>query len=167
MKIIKIADILPNREFYRNQKVRFTIYSIHYMCMCALAQCLCIRTMEYSNSTPTCHEPPHDKTKKKKKWPLHSAKTQISLGIHPVWSKSMLCAQRVAKEPSFLHTDSEDSDQTGQMPRLIWIFAGCTCHFTVLSCGGSFVFSWVCTKSCLLFMSSSSWLKDHSIFSQI
>ena len=25
----------------------------------------------------------------------------------------------VAKDPSFLHADSEDSDQTGRMPRLI------------------------------------------------
>ena len=24
---------------------------------------------------------------------------------------------------------NEDSDQTLQMPRLIWVFAGCTCHF--------------------------------------
>ena len=32
----------------------------------------------------------------------------------------------VAKNPRFLHTDSEDSDQTGQMPRLMWVFAGST-----------------------------------------
>ena len=31
----------------------------------------------------------------------------------------LLSAQRVAKDPSFLHADSEDSDQTGRMPRLI------------------------------------------------
>ena len=29
------------------------------------------------------------------------------------------CTQWVAKDPSFLHADSEDSDQTGRMPRLI------------------------------------------------
>ena len=29
---------------------------------------------------------------------------------------------------------SEDSDQTEQMPRLIWIFAGCTLILLVLSC---------------------------------
>ena len=29
----------------------------------------------------------------------------------------------------FLHADSEDSDQTGRMPRLIRVFAGRTCHF--------------------------------------
>ena len=48
-----------------------------------------------------------------------------------------LCAKRrlrsalawVAKDPSFLHADSEDSDQTGRMSRLIWVFAGRTCHF--------------------------------------
>ena len=34
-------------------------------------------------------------------------------GPPPVWSESSLCAQWVAKDPSFLHADSEDSDQTG------------------------------------------------------
>ena len=29
----------------------------------------------------------------------------------------------------FLHVDSEDTDQAGWMPRLIWIFAGRTGHF--------------------------------------
>ena len=42
--------------------------------------------------------------------------------------ESSLCAQWVAKNPMFLHADSEDSDQSGQMPRLIWVFAVRTCH---------------------------------------
>ena len=62
------------------------------------------------------------------KWHVRPAKTQINLGIRPVWSESLLCAQRVAKEPA----DSEDSDQTGRMPRLIWVFAGRTYHLLVL-----------------------------------
>ena len=66
---------------------------------------------------------------KKTKWHVCPAKTQISLGIRPVWSESSLCTQWVAKDPSFLHADSKDSDQTGQMPRLIKVFAGRTCHF--------------------------------------
>ena len=37
----------------------------------------------------------------------------------PSLIESSLCAQWVAKDPRFLHADSEDSDQTGQMPRLI------------------------------------------------
>ena len=32
---------------------------------------------------------------------------------------------------------SEDSDQTGRMPRLIWVFAGSTVTLLVLSCRGS------------------------------
>ena len=36
------------------------------------------------------------------------AKTQISLGIRPVWSKLSLFTQWVAKALSFLHADSED-----------------------------------------------------------
>ena len=67
-------------------------------------------------------EPPHDKTNK---MTVRPAKTQI----RPVWSESSLCAKWVAKDPSFFHADSEDSDQTGRMPRLIWVFAWRTCHF--------------------------------------
>ena len=69
---------------------------------------------------------------------VRPAKTQTSLGIRPVWSKCSLCAQWVAKDPRFLHADSEDSDQTGRMSRLIWVFAGRTLILFVLSCRGSY-----------------------------
>ena len=61
--------------------------------------------------------------------PVLPAKTQISLGIRPVWSESSLSAHWVAKIPRFLHADSEDSDQTERMPSLIRVFAWCTDHF--------------------------------------
>ena len=64
------------------------------------------------------YKPRHDKTNEVN---VRPAKTQISLGIRPVWSESSLCAYWVANDPSFLHADSEDSDQTGRMPRLIWV----------------------------------------------
>ena len=70
------------------------------------------------------------------KWLCAQQKTQISLGIRPVWSESSLRTQWVAKDPSFLHADSEDSDQTGQMPRLILVFTGRTVTLLVLSWGG-------------------------------
>ena len=57
--------------------------------------------------------------------PVHAAMTLIRLG----GSESSLCAQWVAKDPRFLHADSEYSDQTWQMPRLIWVFAGRKGHF--------------------------------------
>ena len=79
-------------------------------------------------------EPPYIKTSK---MTLHPAKTQISLGIGLVWSESSLCTQWVAKGPSFHHADSKDSDQTGQMHMLIWVFAGRTCHFV------GFVMRWL------------------------
>ena len=62
-----------------------------------------------TNKSYTIFELPHDKTN--------------NVAVHPVWSESSLCAQWVAKDPSFLHADSEDSDQTGRMTRLIWVFA--------------------------------------------
>ena len=36
-------------------------------------------------------------------------------GHCPVWSESSVCTHWVAKDPNFLHADSEDSDQTGWM----------------------------------------------------
>ena len=87
--------------------------------------------------------PRRDKTNKMS---VRPARTKISLGVRPGWSESSLYAHWVAKDPSFLHADSEDSDQTGLMPRLIWIFAGRTVTLLVLSWGGLFdvvqSFSW-------------------------
>ena len=45
---------------------------------------------------------------------VRPAKTQNSLGIHPFGSESSLYAQWVAKDPRFLHADSEDSGQIAQ-----------------------------------------------------
>ena len=42
-------------------------------------------------------------------------------------------------DPSFLHADSEDSDQTGRMPKLILVFAGRTLTLLVFSCRGSYI----------------------------
>ena len=67
------------------------------------------------------------------KWHVRPAKTRISLGICPVWSESL--GVRMKKLGSLVAhwVQSEDSDQTGQMPRLIWVFVGRTsfcwfCH---------------------------------------
>ena len=53
--------------------------------------------------------------------------------------QSSLRAHWIAKDPSFLHADSDDSDQTGRTPRLIWVFAGRTVILLVLSWGGSYM----------------------------
>ena len=55
----------------------------------------------------------HDKTNKVT---VNPAKTQICLGISPVCS---VFAGHLIGSPSFLHADSEDSDQTEWIPRLI------------------------------------------------
>ena len=46
-----------------------------------------------------------------------------------VQTESSLRTQWAAEDPRILHADREDSDQTGRMPRLIWVFDGRTCHF--------------------------------------
>ena len=63
------------------------------------------------------------------KWPLRPAKTQISLGIRPVWSESSLSAWRNIGSSATHWAHCEDSDQIGWMTRLIWVFAGRKGHF--------------------------------------
>ena len=71
-------------------------------------------------------------------WPVRPAKTQISLDIRPVWSESSLSTWRNLGSLATHWAHSEDSDQTGRMPRLIWGFARLTLIWLVLSCRGSF-----------------------------
>ena len=57
----------------------------------------------------------------------------MSLSIHPVWSESSLSAWRNIGPLTTHGACSKDSDQTGQLPRLIWVLAGLTslcwfCH---------------------------------------
>ena len=60
------------------------------------------------------------------KWPVRPANTKISLASAQSY-QSFRCAPKYSQEGFFM--DSEDSGQTGRMPRLIWIFAGRTGHF--------------------------------------
>ena len=72
-------------------------------------------------------------------WHMRPAKTQISLGIRPVWSESLLSAWKKLESLATHWVHNEDSDQTGRMPRLFWVFAGRTVILLVLSWGGSFL----------------------------
>ena len=76
----------------------------------------------------------HDMTKPTK-WAFAQWRLKISMGIRPVWWESSLCAQWVAKDPSFCTTKTH---QTGWMPRLNWVFAGRIVPLLVLSCRGSY-----------------------------
>ena len=72
---------------------------------------------------------------------VRQAKTQISLGIRPVGSESSLSAWRNLGSLATQWGHSENSDQTGWMPRLIWVFAGRTVVLLVLSCRGSYMWN--------------------------
>ena len=80
------------------------------------------------------YEPRHNKSNKVT---VRPAKTQISLGIRPVWSEASLSAWRKLGSLATHWVHSEDSDETGRMPRLIWVFAGRTFILLDLSCRGS------------------------------
>ena len=61
-------------------------------------------------------------------WPVRPAKSQISLGIHPVWSVFAVCS-KASQGPQGFFMRTAKTDQTGRMPRLIWVFTGRTDHF--------------------------------------
>ena len=71
------------------------------------------------------------------KWSVRPAKTLISLGIRPVWSESLLCAQLVAKDPKLLHTNSEDFNWLGECPGWSESSLGTQVILLVLSCSSS------------------------------
>ena len=54
---------------------------------------------------------------------MRPLKIQISLRIRAVWSESSLGEFLIAKDAKFLRAEKE-TDQTAQMCRLIWLFAG-------------------------------------------
>ena len=61
----------------------------------------------------------------------------IRLGACPVWSEASLSVLRNVWSLATHWAHSEDSDQTGWMPRLIRVFAGRTLILLVLSCRSS------------------------------
>ena len=100
-------------------------------------------------------EPRHDKTKKMS---VHLANQPWQIAWASAQS-DQLCAQWVVKDTGFLHADSEDSDQTGRMPRLIWVFAGSTLTLLVFSCRGSAIDSCVLMEFEIIYCHSRrAWL---------
>ena len=67
-------------------------------------------------------------------WHVHPAKTQISPGIHPVWSVFAVCIKKAWVLPV---QRTAKTDQTGRMPRLIRVFTGHIVILLVLLWGSS------------------------------
>ena len=94
-----------------------------------------MKLLDYGMPERFQFEPRHNKTNE---MAVRQAKTQISLGIRPVWSESSLSAWRKLGSLATHWAHSENCEQTGRMSRLIWVFAGRTIFSLVLSWGGSF-----------------------------
>ena len=106
----------------------------------------------------------------------------------PVWAsaqsdQSSLSAWRNLGSLATHWAHREDSDQTGQMPRLIWVFAGHTVILLVLSCRGSYghmvythmvrpwlyglgILIWYDFYYCICFHKTNTWIKNRNDFRQ-
>ena len=94
-------------------------------------------------------EPPYDKTNEMAVCP---AKTQLSLGICPVWSESWLSAWWKLGSLATHWAHSEASDQTGWMPRLNWVFAGCTIILLVCHEAAQILRAALCKKAFIVYI---------------
>ena len=63
-----------------------------------------------------------------------------SAGASAQSDQCLLCPHEQTLGPQLPNERTAKTDQTGRMPRLIWVFAGHTGHFVGLSWGGSKVF---------------------------
>ena len=80
----------------------------------------------FSSIFLTTFEPSHNKTNKMICAPSEDFRSAWA-SAQP--DQSSQCAQWVAEDPMFLHAESEYSDRTGRMPRLIWVSAGCSLFY--------------------------------------
>ena len=82
--------------------------------------------------------------------------------------KSSFWTQWVSKDPSFLHADSKDSDQTRRMPSWSRVFAGAQpfcwfCHVALISVTDHCLFMYFAhEKAVVVFYQSSSLLLDNT-----
>ena len=130
-KNIYLLNISLKREREREKRLPMQMQlqvAPHYDVYRTVSQQWCWYDLEF--------EPRHDKTNKVT---VRPAKTQTSLGIRPVWSVSSRSAWRKLGSLATHWAHSEDSGQTGRMPRLICLLTGRTVILLVLSRGGSFV----------------------------
>ena len=63
--------------------------------------------------------------------------------LRSAWASTWVISLCVCLIPRILHADSKDSDKTGRMPRLVWVFTGCTGNFV------GFVVLWLKYEHCL------------------
>ena len=100
------------------------------------------------------HEPLYDKTNKMAIAPSEDTDQPV----HPpslIWSESLLSAWRNIGFSSTHWAHCEDSDQTGWMPKLIWVFAGHKGHFV------GFVMRWLTFRKSILIFASGLRNKPH------
>ena len=100
------------------------------------------------------HEPPPYKTNKMAIAPSEDTDQPV----HPpslIWSESLLSAWRNIGFSATHWAHCEDSDQTGRMPKLIWVFAGHKGHFV------RFVMRWLTFRKCILIFASGLRNKPH------
>ena len=89
----------------------FYYETFHFVCLILLLVLMFLfGPVHHWESWTGLYEPRHDKTNKVS---VRPAKTQISLGICPVWSESLLSAWRKLGSLDTHEVHSEDSDQTG------------------------------------------------------
>ena len=110
---IKVYNYFHPWDFFRKLTLPPTLnpcFDVILILMTVAPVRVCLINMSQHMTKPT-------------KWHVRPAKTQISMGIRPVWSESSasVSAWRSTGSLAILRAHNKDSDKTGWMPRLIWV----------------------------------------------
>ena len=116
------------RNLWHNAEVEHELCSVRSIIACGCVQLIVLKVLQKTRWAATWQNHRND---------LCAQQRLRSACIRPDWSESLLCAQWVAKDQSFLHADIKDCP--------VWSESSLGAHviLLVLSCGGSiFLFQW-------------------------
>ena len=118
--LVNVFDRLPSLKRFLNIVIKIAILYIHFVPFAMRLREFCIWAVTWQNQQNG----------------MYAQRRQISLGIRPVWSESSLSSWKKLGSLATQWAHSEDSDQTGRMPTLIWVFAERTVILLVSLRGG-------------------------------
>ena len=96
--ILAFINWLPTSFSTKHWKLLFLKKQMYFITECVAFSSAYCRCVVASLKPSPVFEPPHDKTNK---MTMHPAKTQISLGIRPVWSESSLAHNEYLRTQAF------------------------------------------------------------------
>ena len=153
MRLLRFTSstrVLPRFPVYDLTNHSYTYKSDKHYLLCIVQTVISFKYFETSYMYITCRKFPKvfactgENDTWAASWQNHQNGICAQRRLRSAWAsaqsdQSSLSAWRKLGPLATHWAHSEGSDHTGRMPRLIWVFVGCTIIVLVLSRGGSFI----------------------------